>query len=400
MKILQINAVYGYGSTGLIMQDIGRIIKSSGNEAYFAYQSTNVQVENGYCVGNKLDWKMHALFARLFGKQAYFSKRATKRLLKHIDKIKPDVVHLHNLHSNYINLNMLLKHLAEKDIATVITMHDCWYFTGKCFHYVDVGCDGFTKDCKKCPKKKAPPASLLFDTSSRILRDKKKYVSAIPRLKLVGCSDWICGEAKKGFLKNADMVTIHNGVDTSIFKPQDRDALKKEKGVLGRFVIMGMANKWFLPSNKGVFEKTIEILNENVCLMIVGCNDEQAKNLEKYGDKVISVGFIKDRALLAKHYAMADVFVNITHADTLPTVNMESICCDTPVITYDSCGSPELVLDGCGEIVREYDEDGIIEAIKKQISSEKKQCFQIGTQHYDKEQCYKKYLEVYETLKG
>lgn len=400
MKILQINAVYGYGSTGLIMQDVGRIIEASGNEAYYAYQTANGQVKNGYRVGNKLDWKLHALYSRVFGKQAYFSKRATKKLLKYIDGVKPDVVHLHNLHSNYINLNMLLKYLADEDIGTVITMHDCWYFTGKCFHYIDVGCDGFTKDCQNCPKRKASPTSLLFDTASKVLKDRQKYLSAIPRLKIVGCSDWICGEAKKGFLKDYQLTTIHNGVDTSVFKPYDKEALKAENGASDKFVIMGMANKWFLPSNKGVLEKTLAILDENVRLMIVGCNDEQLESLKQYGEKVIPVGFIRDRELLAKRYAMSDVFVNITHADTLPTVNMESICCDTPVITYDSCGSPELVLDGCGTIVKEYDEDGIVEAIKSYINAEKKHCFQIGAHHYDKEQCYKKYLEVYEALKG
>lgn len=400
MKVLQINAVYGYGSTGLIVQDVGRVIEKSGKEAYYAYQTTNKQVENGYCVGNKLDWKLHAIYSRVFGKQAYFSKRATKRLLRYIDGVQPDIVHLHNLHSNYVNLNMLLKYLAEKDIATVITMHDCWYFTGKCFHYIDVGCDGFTRDCSSCPKRKAPPVSLFLDTASKVLKDRQRYLSAIPRLKIVGCSDWICSEAKKGFLKDYELVTIHNGVDTNIFKPYDKESLKIEKGVQNKFVIMGMANKWFLPSNKGVLEKTIGILDENTRLMIVGCNEEQMDSLEKYGDKVIPVGFIRDRELLAKHYSMADVFVNITHADTLPTVNMESICCDTPVITYDSCGSPELVLDGCGTIVKEYDEDGIVTAIEQYMSAEKKPCFQIGFEHYDKEQCYKKYLEVYETMKG
>jgi glycosyltransferase involved in cell wall biosynthesis len=65
-------------------------------------------------------------------------------------------------------------------------------------------------------------------------------------------------------------------------------------------------------------------------------------------EHIIPVGFIKGREELAKHYSLSNVFVNATHADTLPTVNMESICCGTPVITYNNSGSPELILDGCG----------------------------------------------------
>ena len=135
MKILQINATYGYGSTGLIIKDIGDAVTTSGNEALFAYQSGCAPKDISYVVGNLFDWKLHALFCRLFGKQGYYSSFATKRFIKHLDKTRPDILHLHNLHSNFINLNMLLDYLGKKDIPTVITMHDCWYFTGKCFHY-------------------------------------------------------------------------------------------------------------------------------------------------------------------------------------------------------------------------------------------------------------------------
>ena len=131
MKVLQINATYGYGSTGLIMKDIGDTLVASGNEAYFAFQSANVSVPNGYAVGSFLDRKVHDLLCRVFGRQGYYSHIPTKKLIRHIEKIKPDVVHLHNLHSNYVHLNSLLKYLGENDIPTVITMHDCWYLTGK-----------------------------------------------------------------------------------------------------------------------------------------------------------------------------------------------------------------------------------------------------------------------------
>ena len=100
MKVLQINAVYGFKSTGVIVKDIGDMLSNNGEEAYFAYQVANWPPENGYQIGGKLGWKLHALHARLFGKQAYASKRATKKLCEWMDKIRPDIVHFHNLHSN------------------------------------------------------------------------------------------------------------------------------------------------------------------------------------------------------------------------------------------------------------------------------------------------------------
>ena len=398
MKVLQINATYGYGSTGLIMRDIGEALKDSGNEAYFAYQSSKTPVKNGYRIGNVVDWKAHALLCRVLGKQGYYSKNATRIFLKHLDELAPDVVHLHNLHSNYINLNMLLKYLAKKDIPTVITMHDCWYFTGKCFHYVDVKCLKFTSGCGNCPKKNAPPKSLIFDASAKVLKDRKKYLSSIPRLKIVGCSEWICNEAKKGIMKGFDITTIRNGVDTDIFKSRDKQALKKKFGLEDKFVIMGMANKWLLPSNSDFWKKIIASLSENDKAVIVGCTDTQKSLLERYSDRVISVGFVSDRRELAEYYAMSDVFVNVTHADTLPTVNMESICCGTPVVTYDSCGSPELVLEGCGYVVPENDVDEIINKIELVKKEGCASCAEIGKRSFDKKMCYEGYIDVYREI--
>lgn len=398
MRVLQINATYGYSSTGLIVKDIGDMLVENGEEPFFAYQSCNNAPKNGYRVGNKLDWKLHALFCRLSGKQAYYSKAATKKLIKYIASIKPDIVHLHNLHSNYIHLNLLLQYLAKEDIATVITLHDCWYFTGKCFHYADICCERFKNGCGNCPKKKAPPQSLFFDLSSKVLRDRYTYLTKIPRITLVGCSQWICGETKKSCLKDLPIAQIYNGVDIEIFKPYDNVPLR-EKYQLEEdtYVIMGMANKWLLSSNKQLLAETVKTLNSKLKLMIVGCKEEQINYLSGLSKDIIAVGFIKDRVELAKHYGLANVFVNATHVDTLPTVNMESICCGTPVITYDCCGSPELLLEGCGQVVREGDVADLLKVIynKKKISEESLEQSRIV---FDKNSCYRKYLLLYKTL--
>lgn len=397
MKVLQINATYGIGSTGLIMKDIGTVLASSGHEAYFAYQSAAEDVKNGFVVGNMLDHKAHALFCRLFGKQGYYSSGATRKLIRYVDKIKPDVVHLHNLHSNFIHLNKFLNYLSEKDIPTVITMHDCWYFTGKCFHYIDVGCDKFTSGCGNCPKKKVAPASLIFDNTDKVICDRDRYLHAIPRIKLVGCSEWICREAKKGIMKDLCIVMIRNGVDAKVFKKRNKNEEKKRLGLDGKFVIMGMANKWLLPSNAEFFKKIKESLSENDRILLVGCNDDTLRKLQGE-DKILSVGFIHDRENLAKYYCAADVFVNVTHADTLPTVNMESICCGTPVITYDSCGSPELVLDGCGYVVQEGDTDTLLEKIKLIKNKKFDDVAEIGRANFDKNKCYLDYVGLYKDI--
>lgn len=382
------------------MKDIGSSMENAGHEMFYAYQTTNCYVKNGYTIGNKLDWKAHALLCRVFGRQGYYSTSSTRKFLSQVDEISPDVVHLHNLHSNFINLNILLKYLAEKNIPTVITMHDCWYFTGKCFHYVDAACNRFTEGCGNCPKKNAPPASILFDSSSDVLSDRKKYLSAIPRLTVVGCSDWISSEAKKSILKEKNIQTVRNGVDISIFTPQSTEQMKKKYHLEDKFVILGMANKWLLPSNSMFLKKMLSSLGANDSIIILGCNKRQKSYLSSLDKRIIAVDSISDKQQMSQYYSMADVFVNVTHADTLPTVNMESICCGTPVITYDCCGSPELVYDGCGLVVPENDVDAVIDALHKVKEEDFKNCSDIGKAIFDKEISYRRYEDIYRDIIG
>ena len=396
MKVLQINAVYGYKSTGLIARDINDLLVKEGVESFVAYQTCNEPPTNGYRIGNRWDWKWHALLSRISGKQAWFSKGATKRFLQWVDQIRPDVVHLHNLHSNYIDLPLLLEYLAKKDIATVITMHDCWYFTGKCFHYANVGCNRFQIGCGNCPQKRTMPRSFFFDHSAEVLAKKKNLLQAIPRLKIIGCSEWICRESKKGFFKDFDVSCICNGVDTDIFKPQDVSDLREQYELGNAKIILGMANKWLLPSNQDALNRVLKILNQDLRLILIGCRGNQICKLKKASAFVLPLGYIKNREALAKHYCLADVFVNLTHADTLPTVNMESICCGTPVVTYDSCGSPELVLEGCGTVVPEYDVDTLIPAI--QASLGKSTNVEQARSTFEKAKNYRAYLDVYKKL--
>ena len=292
MKIVHVNAVYGEGSTGIIVEDIHNLCLKNGIESLVAYSTSKqkeCEITGAIKIGGFFDKKLHAVFSRIFGKQAYFSNIATQKFLKRLDKRQPDIVTLHNLHSNYLNLNKLLKYLAKRDIATVITLHDCWFFTGKCFHYIDVGCEKFQTGCGKCPKKKHPPKSFIFDTSKKVFQDKEKNLSKIPQLTVVGCSDWICNEAKKSFLKHRKILRIYNGVDTNIFKPQDRDGLKKKLNIESKRVIMGMANKWLLPENKKAFESIYNSLDDETEIVLVGCADNQKEELKDY-TKIHKIG--------------------------------------------------------------------------------------------------------------
>ncbi len=395
VKILQINAVYGYRSTGVIVKDIEKTIIDNGHISYVAYQTAVNPPENSYKIGNRFDWKVHAVHSRVFGKQAYASHSATKDLIKYIERISPDVVHLHNLHSNYINLNMLCDFLAKKNIAVVITMHDCWYFTGKCTHYTAVKCDKWQTTCGNCPQNKNEQPSLFLDATSRVLKDRTDHLNKIPNLTLVGCSEWITNEAKKSLVKNARFEVVYNGVDTAVFTPSESD-FREKHNLKNAFVILGMANKWCLDINKKAVKKIIKENADNK-IVILGCDEEQKEQFKAY-DNVVCLGFINDRQELAEIYSACDVFVNLTHADTLPTVNMESICCGTSVITYNCCGSPELVDSGSGYVVEEDDIDSLLDRIRQIKATPLIYDIKEKQAKFDKNTCYNKYLSIYKSL--
>lgn len=395
MKVLQLNAVYGYKSTGIIVRDIEKLLTDSGHTSYVAYQTAINPPENSYKIGNKVDWKIHALYSRFFGKQAYASRLATKGLINYIKGISPDIVHLHNLHSNYINLNMLCDFLAKSKIPVVVTMHDCWFFTGKCTHYTAVKCDKWQTTCGNCPQNKYEQPSLFFDCTSKVLKDRTGHLNKIHNLTLVGCSNWIADEAKKSLIKNADIKVVYNGVDTNTFTPHESD-FRKKHGLKNEFIIMGMANKWCLDINKAAVERIIQE-NTDAKILIVGCNQKQKDSFKQY-ENVICLGYISDRDELSDIYSASDVFVNLTHADTLPTVNMESICCGTPVITYDCCGSPELVDSDSGFVVEEDDVNTLLLRIKQ--IREEPLFFDVKEkqQKFDKNTCYNKYTDIFTSI--
>lgn len=397
MRILQINAVYGHGSTGTIVRDIEQLCYAEGIECLVASPDPAVrQAKHGFVIGNTIDHKLHAALSRIYGKQAYYSRCATRALLKYMDCEKPDIVHLHNLHSNYIHLNMLLDYLAKRDIITIVTLHDCWFYTGGCFHYANAGCYRWLEKCGNCPKQKLDTPALLKDCSAQILADRKKYLLAIPRLIVTGVSDWIANEARRTFLKDTKVVTIHNGIDLNVFKPTPSD-FRQRLGLEGKFVILGPANKWLSDVNKEVLAKFTKLMNSDEVLLLFGVDVQDTSNLPK---NVITYGYTKNREELAQLYTVADVFANTSREDSLSLINVEAQACGTPVVTFDQTGPKETV-DGVNSFSVEV---GNTEAMYRKLSQFKHHSTNVDqfrmfvTDVYEIKNNYSEYLSLYKNI--
>lgn len=398
MKVLQINAVYGQGSTGTIVRDIEKMCEESGMECYVASPDKKVlKAKHGYVIGNTLDHKIHALLSRIHGKQAYYSHIPTRNLIRWIDEIKPEIVHLHNLHSNYIHLNMLLHYLAEKDIKTIVTLHDCWFLTGGCFHYTAAGCDKWLTNCKNCPKKKEDTPAFFSKQSAKILADRKKLLLAIPHLYITGVSQWMANEALKTFLKDTPNYVITNGIDMEVFKPTPSD-FRKRLGLEDKYIILGPASKWLLSVNKQVMAEFSSIMQPDEVLLLFGVTNA----IDNLPDNIITYGYTKNREELAQLYTMVDVFANVTREDSLSLINVEAQACGTPVVTFNQTGPKETVDDinsfnvPVGDVHKLYE---AVQKVRKQTTEDTvTQCVQFVHEKYEVYNTYKKYIELYKSI--
>ena len=393
MKVLQINAVYEKFSTGRSTKELHEAMLNKGIESFVACPDLSSLSESSYKIGNKLDWKIHALQSRISGKQGYFSKKATRDLLKYISKINPDIIHLRNLHSNYINLPMLLNYIAKNNIATVLTLHDSWFYTGKCVYYIEYNCERWMEYCGNCPALHIGNKSLFFDKSKEMLADKKSLFSKIDKLAVIGVSQWVTNDAKKSILKDSSIIQcIYNWIDLECFRPQDCKELKLTMGLDNKFVIFGIAMSWCLQKGINLFHELADLLPSD-CQIVLAGDDSGVINKNP---KIKYIGTIKDVEFLSKLYAMADVFVNPTIQETFGKTTAEAMACGT--------ATPELVgKDGnCGFLIDENDAK-LYYAKIMEIQKQTKETFGQAARKraecmFSKEKNIQQYLDVYQKL--
>lgn len=366
MKVLEINTICGKGSTGRIACQIADVVVQNGGEATVAYgrdyypQGCNVPV---FRIGSDIGVKIHAGLSRITDRQGFYSKRATKRLIEFIEEYNPDIIHLHNLHGYYLNLPVLFSFLSIYNRPVVWTLHDCWAFTGHCSHFDYIGCDKWKTGCHHCPQKKRYPKSLILDQSKRNWEEKKRLFTLISNMTIVTPSYWLAGLVKESFLKKYPVEVIHNGVNLEVFKPTP-SPWKEDHGIT-KPIVLACASLWDKRKGYSDVLKLSELLPEYQ-IVIVGISKKQAKVLPS---SVLGIQRTDSVEELVKIYSAADVFINPTYEDNFPTVNLEAIACGTPVITYDTGGSPECVDEKNGVVVPKGDMNELKNAISSKIEN-------------------------------
>ena len=392
MKIVQINSTCGSGSTGKICVAVSELLTKRGIENYILYTSGKSSYPLGIRYMSKAETKWQVLKSRVAGNYGFQSQMATKRLLKELDRISPDIVHLHNLHSHNVHLGMLFSYIRERKIRIFWTFHDCWAFTGYCPHYAMAGCGQWAGEgCQKCPQR--AHYSWFFDRSTMLFEKKKQLLSGLD-LTIITPSQWLADQVKVSFLKEYPVKVINNGIDLSVFYPRETD-FRKKYGVENKFILLGVAFGWGRRKGLDVFVRLAERLDpEKFQIVLVGTNDKVEKLLPK---NVISIHRTANQTELAEIYSAADLFVNPTREDTFPTVNMESLACGTPVLTFRTGGSPEIIDGKTGAVVDCDDEEALYREILR-IEAEKpfstEDCIMRADKYAENEK-YLEYLDLY-----
>lgn len=391
MRVAQINVTCGKGSTGKICESISRCLDEKGIENKVFFASGDCGFENGIAYSTPFLTKVNALLSRVFGNYGFNARWVTRRLIRKLKRFSPDVVHLHNLHGHNANLALLFRYLKKNKIRVVWTFHDCWAFTAYCPHFTVAKCDKWKTGCNRCPQVKG--VSWFFDRSKTVFNRKKKAILGSD-LTIVTPSQWLADLVKQSFLKDCPVKVIHNGIDLSVFKPTESDFRERYRIPKEKYLVLGVAFGWGFKKGLDVFIELSKRLPEQYQIVLVGTNEQVDKQLPQ---NVISIHRTQNQTELAEIYTAADLFVNPTREENYPTVNMESLACGTPVLTFLTGGSPEIIDDTCGRSV-ECDDIDEFESKIIQICSEKvfdeKTCCQRATS-FDRIERYKEYIGLY-----
>ena len=354
-KIVQINSVCN-GSTGKIMGEIEAILSKNGyNVTCFYGRRKPFKDKNCEKICNKFSVFLHGIFTLLFNYHGCYSYFTTKKMIKKLKRINPDIIHLHNIHGYYLNYNLLFKYLKNDFNGKVYwTLHDCWSFTGHCAYFDYIKCNKWKEHCNQCPQLKTYPISLFFDTSYNEYKLKKETFTNVNNLTIITPSKWLKELLKKSYLNKYKIKLINNGINLQVFKPIiDKTIYKKYNIKADKKIILGVASPWSKRKGFDDFLKLSKIISNNYQIVLVGLTNKQLNILP---ENIIGISRTDNQKELVKIYSIADVFVNPTLEDNYPTVNLEAIACGTPIVTYNTGGCKEQVFNNTGFVCNNFDE--------------------------------------------
>ena len=401
MKIAQLNIVET-SSTGKIMLQLADLSQKKANHdvwiatpVLYGRKKTKKTCVSHYRWGGRFSSLFHRVVGELFGVNGLLSVFGTRKLIKRLMKFSPDVIHLHNIHAFCINVPMLFKYIKKNNIRVIWTLHDGWPFTGHCAYFSYVRCEKWKDGCHHCVQPRAYP-KMLLDTSRWMYKKKKQWFTGINDMTIVTPSQWLADLVRQSFLKEYPVRVINNGIDLEVFRPTQSAFREKYNISEGKKILLGVAFGWAKRKGLDVFLEFAKRLDaEKYQIVLVGTNEALDAQLPK---NIISIHRTNNQTELAEIYTSADLFVNPTREENYPTVNMEALACGTPVLTFRTGGSPEIVDETCGAVVDCDDIDAMEQEVVRICEGEmysRESCLQ-KAKAFDKNKRFEEYIKLYE----
>ncbi len=390
MKVLQINSFFSVGGPPRIVNGIYDTLKEQGHECKIAAAREKMYApEDSIRIGSDLGVKINALASRLFDNVGFSAKTATKKLIKQIEEYDPDIIHLHNLHGYYINIEILFNYLKKANKKVFWTLHDCWAFTGHCAHFTLADCYKWKTCCENCPQKRSYPSSLLLSRAKRNFGRKKAAFTGVKDMTIITPSKWLAELVGQSFLGSYPISVINNGIDVNLFKHKESDILIKNN-IENKKIVLGVAQNWAEQKGLEDFIALSTLLPSNYQVVMIGLTSEQSKTMPR---SVLALERTNNIDELVCWYSAANIFVNTTYQDTFPTVNLEAQACSTPVITYNTGGSSESVPSE--NVVSQGDINALVSKIKELCESPNSEAKIFSTENYDRKILYREYIKLY-----
>mgnify|MGYP001135551628 CR=1 FL=1 len=397
MLVVHINLT-DKGSTGTIAYDILKGLENTGNRGLVFVGGYNSKTKGAITFQSKFRLRFNQVIAKFFDLEDKIAKKETKRLVKQLKKLNPDIVHLHNIHGYFINYKILFDYVKSANKKVVWTLHDCWAFTGHCAYFDMVKCDKWKTGCGKCPNLKKYPNSWFFDRSSSLYKTKKAMFSGVKDMTIVCPSQWLAKLAEQSYLSDYPIKVINNGINLDDFKIIDNHTFDN---VVDRSkkIILGVASPFGERKGYSDYISLSKIIDkEKYQIVMCGVNEEQVKELESYD--IVGITRTDSKQELAELYSLSYCFVNMTFEDNFPTVNIEALACGLPIITYNTGGSIEVITDNNGIVVEQGDIEAVKMAIYNMPKYDRQKIANNAIKKYSSEIMANAYIDLYKMVIG
>ena len=405
MTILQVNVVFGQGSTGKIVADVDAHLREIGHRSIICYGRKEAPFQSDvhkFCT--EAEAAVHKLANRAGMLMYGGNLLSTRRLESVIRHEKPDVVHLHCINGYCVNIYRLLHFLAKADIPTVMTHHGEFFYTGNCGHALDCLKFAQADGCISCPYPRQATGALFFDRAHAAWCKMKRAIQSFKPDKLVftAVSQWVKERASLSpIVAGYPCEVVENGLDTDVFKPTplSAEALKKWPQNGRKTVLHVTASFSDAPGTFKGGDTIVELARRmpDVNFVIVASYSYVTGNLP---DNMLLRGRAGSQRELAELYTAADLTVIASKRETFSMIVAESLCCGTPVVGFKAGGPESIAMPWCTRFVEYSEIDALAVATNDMLSSaiDRKIVSDQARLRYSKEMMADKYMAIYQSL--